>query len=96
MKGREHRVHIKNKENKDKKGKEWKFDDFKIGKSIGKGRFGSVYVAKEKKSSYVVGKSTHGLNAHFKDSGLRLIHSFAYAILNLLFSAENSVQETDP
>merc|ERR1711990_56393 len=43
-----------NKENKDKKGKEWKFDDFKIGKSIGKGRFGSVYVAKEKKSSYVV------------------------------------------
>ena len=48
-----------NKENKDKKGKEWKFDDFKIGKSIGKGRFGSVYVAKEKKSSYVVGMSTH-------------------------------------
>ena len=44
-----------NKENKSKKGKEWKFDDFKIGKSIGKGRFGSVYVAKEKKSSYVVG-----------------------------------------
>ena len=44
-----------NKENKEKKGKEWKFDDFKIGKSIGKGRFGSVYVAKEKKSSYVVG-----------------------------------------
>ena len=48
-----------NKENKDKKGKEWKFDDFRIGKSIGKGRFGSVYVAKEKKSSYVVGRSTH-------------------------------------
>ena len=44
-----------NKENKEKKGKEWKFDDFKIGKSIGKGRFGSVYIAKEKKSSYVVG-----------------------------------------
>ena len=55
-----------NKENKDKKGKEWKFDDFKIGKSIGKGRFGSVYVAKEKKSSYVVGMSTHRSNAHLR------------------------------
>jgi len=54
-----------NKENKDKKGKEWKFDDFRIGKSIGKGRFGSVYVAKEKKSSYVVGRSTHTVDAHF-------------------------------
>ena len=36
------------------------------------------------------------VNAHFKDSGLRLSHSFAYAIFNLLFSTEDSVQETDP
>ena len=66
-----------NKENKDKKGKEWKFDDFRIGKSIGKGRFGSVYVAKEKKSSYVVGRSTHTVDANFyKRPHLRIVAYF--------------------
>ena len=44
-----------NKENK--KEKTWKMDDFQLGKALGKGRFGNVYIAKEKKSNYVVGKS---------------------------------------
>ena len=44
-----------NKENKTKTQK-WKMADFKLGKALGKGRFGSVYLAKEKKSNYVVGK----------------------------------------
>ena len=34
----------------------WKIEDFQLGKTLGKGRFGSVYLAKEKKSNYVVGK----------------------------------------
>jgi len=39
-----------NKENK----MPWKIEDFQLGKTLGKGRFGSVYLAKEKKSNYVV------------------------------------------
>lgn len=35
-------------------GKEWKLEDFDIGKSFGKGKFGSVYLAREKKSKYIV------------------------------------------
>ena len=33
---------------------QWKIADFNLGKPLGKGRFGNVYVAKEKKTSYVV------------------------------------------
>jgi serine/threonine protein kinase len=29
-------------------------DDFDIGKSLGKGRFGNVYMARERKSGYLV------------------------------------------
>jgi len=35
-------------------GKEWKLEDFDIGKPLGKGKFGSVYLAREKKSKYIV------------------------------------------
>ncbi|TVU44859.1 hypothetical protein EJB05_04320 [Eragrostis curvula] len=34
--------------------KEWSMSDFEIGKYIGEGKFGKVYVAREKKSGYVV------------------------------------------
>jgi len=34
--------------------KEWKLEDFDIGKPLGKGKFGSVYLAREKKSKYIV------------------------------------------
>nr|CCA19686.1 auroralike protein kinase putative [Albugo laibachii Nc14] len=34
--------------------KVWKLSDFEIGKPLGKGKFGSVYLAREKKSKYVI------------------------------------------
>lgn len=34
--------------------KRWKLDDFQIGKGLGKGKFGRVYLAREKKSQYLV------------------------------------------
>jgi serine/threonine protein kinase len=38
----------------DKKKKQWKLDDFEIGRPLGRGKFGSVYLAREKKSKYIV------------------------------------------
>ena len=32
----------------------WTLDDFDIGRPLGKGKFGNVYLAREKKSKYVV------------------------------------------
>lgn len=34
--------------------KTWKLNDFEIGKPLGKGKFGNVYLAREKQSKYVV------------------------------------------
>ncbi len=34
--------------------KRWTIQDFEIGKPLGKGKFGNVYLAKEKRSQYVV------------------------------------------
>jgi aurora kinase len=36
------------------KGKKWCIDDFEIGKPLGKGKFGSVYLARERKTKYIV------------------------------------------
>lgn len=54
--------HEENKENQEKgKSKNsknaracWSLDDFEIGKPLGKGKFGNVYLAREKKSKYIV------------------------------------------
>lgn len=43
-----------NKENKKEKRRAWTIDDFEIGKPLGKGKFGKVYLAREKKSRFVV------------------------------------------
>ena len=32
----------------------WKLEDFEIGRPLGKGKFGNVYLAREKKSKYIV------------------------------------------
>jgi serine/threonine protein kinase len=32
----------------------WSIDDFDIGKPLGKGKFGNVYLAREKKSKFIV------------------------------------------
>lgn len=52
---------MQNKEegNKDEKVKEdkvkmWKLDNFEIGRNLGKGKFGNVYLAREKKSHFVI------------------------------------------
>jgi aurora kinase len=37
-----------------KAGKRWSVGDFEIGKPLGSGKFGNVYLAREKKSRYVV------------------------------------------
>jgi serine/threonine protein kinase len=33
---------------------EWTIDDFEFGKALGKGKYGHVYLAREKKSKFVV------------------------------------------
>ncbi|XP_022711711.1 aurora kinase A-A-like isoform X2 [Varroa jacobsoni] len=40
----------------------WQLSDFEIGRALGKGKFGSVYVAREKKSKFIV-----ALKVLFKD-----------------------------
>lgn len=37
-----------------KEGKQWSLDDFEIGKPLGRGKFGSVYLARERKTKYIV------------------------------------------
>lgn len=37
-----------------RKGKHWSLSDFEIGLPLGKGKFGSVYLAREKKTHYIV------------------------------------------
>lgn len=37
-----------------RQGQEWSLNDFEIGKPLGRGKFGSVYLAREKKSKYIV------------------------------------------
>ena len=39
---------------KAQKGKQWSLKDFEIGKPLGRGKFGSVYLAREKQSKYIV------------------------------------------
>ena len=34
--------------------KKWTIDDFEIGKPLGRGKFGQVYLAREKKSKFIV------------------------------------------
>ena len=35
-------------------GRYWRLDDFDIGRPLGRGKFGAVYLAREKKSGYIV------------------------------------------
>lgn len=43
-----------NVENSDSGNKRWQLSDFEIGKPLGRGKFGNVYLAREKKSKYIV------------------------------------------
>lgn len=51
------------KENSTKKRSTWTLNDFDIGKALGKGKFGNVYLAREKKSKFIV-----ALKVLFKDA----------------------------
>lgn len=33
---------------------QWKLEDFELGKALGKGKFGNVFLAREKKSKFIV------------------------------------------
>uniref|UniRef100_A0A7S4N951 Aurora kinase n=1 Tax=Odontella aurita TaxID=265563 RepID=A0A7S4N951_9STRA len=37
-----------------RQGRQWVLDDFEIGKPLGRGKFGSVYLAREKRTKYIV------------------------------------------
>lgn len=39
---------------KARRGQRWRLDDFEIGKPLGRGKFGRVYLAREKKSKFIV------------------------------------------
>jgi len=39
---------------KAQKGQRWSLDDFEIGKPLGRGKFGTVYLAREKRTKYIV------------------------------------------
>lgn len=41
-------------EGQENKPKRWELTDFEIGKPLGKGKFGNVYLAREKRSKYVI------------------------------------------
>lgn len=43
--------------------KRWSLDDFDIGKPLGKGKFGNVYLAREKNSKYIVALKVGGMFA---------------------------------
>ena len=46
---------VENKGASDQKaGQTWQLSDFDIGKPLGKGKFGNVYLAREKKSQFIV------------------------------------------
>jgi len=42
------------KEQKAQSGKQWSLKDFEIGKPLGRGKFGAVYLAREKRTKYIV------------------------------------------
>ncbi|CAM9964252.1 unnamed protein product, partial [Choristocarpus tenellus] len=53
MFGAPQRVRLKSNESA-KKGKHWSLSDFEIGTPLGRGKFGSVYLAREKRTHYIV------------------------------------------
>lgn len=44
----------KERDERAQRGKQWSLKDFEIGKPLGRGKFGSVYLAREKRTKYIV------------------------------------------
>lgn len=49
----------------------WSIDDFDIGKPLGKGKFGNVYLAREKKSKFIVALKVRGSTRTVKSGKLQ-------------------------
>lgn len=61
----------------------WKLDDFDIGRALGKGKFGNVYLAREKISKFVVALKV--CTVSFFDIAFRINHKLLLSLL-LFFS----------
>lgn len=46
-----------------KQDQRWQLTDFDIGKPLGKGKFGNVYLARERRSKYIVALKVHKLHS---------------------------------
>jgi len=77
---------------------EWSIDDFDIGKPIGCGKFGNVYLAREKKTKYVVALKVlrksqlkennveHQLRREVRNNDMYIVRSALIYFCTLLFS----------
>ena len=66
--------HLQNENNINIKNKEWSLSDFEIGKRLGRGKFGKVYIAREKRTKYIVAIKIlwkHQLRKHSVEHQLR-------------------------
>ena len=48
-------------------GDPWTFSDFDMGRQLGRGRFGNIYLAREKKSQYIVALKTLSKSQYVKE-----------------------------
>lgn len=64
----------------DSKERRWQISDFDIGKSLGKGKFGNVYLARERSTKYIIALKVGSVDhlfmmSHHLDPAL-VLHSF--------------------
>jgi hypothetical protein len=52
----------------------WQLDDFDIGRPLGRGKFGNVYLAREKRSQYIVALKVRRAGARFVGDPQRRCH----------------------
>jgi len=45
--------------------KQWSLTDFEIGRPLGRGKFGDVYLARERKSKFIVALKVHPYKTYF-------------------------------
>lgn len=80
-----------------RKGKHWTVSDFEIGCPLGKGKFGSVYLAREKRTRYIVAIKVlqkkqllkagveHQLRREIEiQSHLRSVHTYIHACVHII------------
>lgn len=73
----------KKKKSSSSKKQQWKLTDFDIGKPLGRGKFGCVYLAREKKTKYICALKV----SYFE--GMKIIscvHLFACSTIRLIYA----------